>query len=260
MKRLLPGMLLLTVAASTRADLVATPTLVEFGYQAVNTTSAPRAVTLSNTGNQALTVTTLTLATGSFTRLGGSCFSTPITIAAQASCTLTYTFRPFANISYDQTHTVALADGTAVNFRLTGTGEYGNLEFSPSSLSFPPVPVGTAGSAQMVSLHNSRPVPLRITGITPTTGTPFERTGGTCPEPPTEFAAFGSCFIYYTFRPTQVGRSVLDLTTVSTTGTFTLRLEGDGLPEIPLFEDGFEASAPGPIGQADGQAGQTGST
>ena len=238
--RPLLGMLLLSGAAGARADLVTSPYLTEFRYQSVNTTSAPKTTTLENTGNQALTVTAVTPAAGVYARVGGSCGAAPFTVAAQASCTLEHTFRPVEIRPYFETYTVTLAGGATVNFALTGSGEVGYLEISPPALNFAPVAVGAAGVAQIVTLHNDRPVPLRISQVTSTAGSPFARTGGTCPEPPMDFAAHGSCYSYYTFTPTQVGQVALDMMLLGPSGSFFFSIAGEGLPEIPLFDDGFD--------------------
>ncbi|WP_386067528.1 choice-of-anchor D domain-containing protein [Tahibacter sp. UC22_41] len=244
--RLLLGMLSLGAAASASADLLPSPGQVDFGWQAVNTTSEPKATTLRNTGNQPLTVVAVAPASGVYARTGGSCGETPFTIAAQASCTIEHTFTPTAVTQFYQTLTINLAGGTSVNFGLYGQAEVGHLEIAPSALSFFPVPAGSVGNELTAQLTNDRPVTLRIWQMTSTAGSGFVRTGGNCPEPPMEFGAYMGCMLKYTFMPTRVGESELNLIFLGSSGTFLLRLSGEGLPEIPLFQNGFEVPAPAP--------------
>jgi len=89
----------------------------------VGTTSAASMVTLANTGTASLDVTTLTAAAAPFARAGGSCSAVPpITIAAGANCTLTYTFAPSASGAANQTLTVTTAAPGSGTIALSGTG------------------------------------------------------------------------------------------------------------------------------------------
>jgi len=246
--RLFLGALLLSVVANVRADLVPSPGQVDFGYQAVSTTSEPKATTLRNTGSQPLSVNSMTQATGAYARVGGTCGAPPFTIAAQSSCTLEHTFTPSASTQFPQTHTVTLAGGSTVAFGLYGQGDVGFLEISPMSLSFPPTPVGPVGNTMTATMNNIRSVPMVIAQMT-TTSAPegsFVRTGGTCPEPPFEVGGPGGCTVQYTFTPREVGPASGALSIVASSGTFVLFLSGDGEPETPLFTNGFEAATPVP--------------
>lgn len=112
-----------TVPVPLQGHLTITPATLAFGNQAVGTTSAPQTATLRNDGNAALNVTALTDAAAPFTRSGGTCGSSlPLTLAANASCTLGYAFTPSAAGAASQTLTVtanAPGGGTIV---LSGTG------------------------------------------------------------------------------------------------------------------------------------------
>ena len=246
MNRVLLVMLMLLGGANAQADLVPSPGQVDFGYQAVGTTSEPKATTLRNTGNQLLSVLSVTPATGVYARVGGTCGAPPFTIGAQSSCTLEHTFTPTGATTFPQTHTMTLAGGTTVAFGLYGQGEVGYLEMLPMSLWFSSIPVGAASGTLQATMNNIRPVPLVVVGVTTTSVPPgsFVRTGGTCPEPPFEIGAPGGCTVQFAFTPQAVGPISGDLHIVASSGTFALFLSGDGLPEVPLFADGFEALAP----------------
>jgi hypothetical protein len=248
--RLLLGMLLLTGAASVGAALVPSPGQLDFRYQAVFTTSDPKATTLTNTGNQALSVVSVTQASGVYARAGGTCGAAPFTIAAQASCTIAHTFTPSRVDLFYQTLTVTLAGGERVDFGLAGEGSEGYLEITPPSLWFSSTPVGTIGIEQSANLFNNRPVPMQILQIGSTSvpgAAAFVRSGGTCPQPPFQQGAYASCTLAYTFAPTEVGNVWMTVDIMASSGTFVLHLSGDGAPEISLFGDGFETPALAPI-------------
>ncbi len=242
MSRLVLAPFMLLVSLAARADLVSSPGQVDFGYQAVGTTSEPKPTTLRNTGNQLLSVVSVTPASGVYTRVGGTCGAPPFTISAQSSCTLEHTFTPTGRTQFPQTHTVTLAGGTTVAFGLYGQGEVGYLEISPASLWFSSIPVGASSSTLQATMNNIRPVPLVVTQMTTTSVPPgsFVRSGGTCPAPPFEIGVLGGCTVQYIFTPQAVGPISGDLFIAASSGTFLLPLGGDGLPEVPLFVDGFE--------------------
>src|SRR2546430_5673162 len=74
------------------------PTSLSFSKQNVNTTSPPKTVTLSNTGNVALTVNSITLtganANNSALTSASTCPLSGGTVAAQGNCTIVVTFTP----------------------------------------------------------------------------------------------------------------------------------------------------------------------
>jgi hypothetical protein len=239
--RLLTAMLLLCSATSASADLVASPSQVNFGYQTVNSTSPPMTATLTNTGNQPLTVTAVTPATGVFARVGGSCGAPPFIIAAQANCTIQYTFNPGFIDTFNQRITLTMAGGSA-NFLLLGEGAVPTLVVNPPNLQWFFVPVGSVGEEKLAYLENDGPVPLMITEIT-TSSVPaasaFVQTGGNCPEPP--FQLILQCAMLYTFVPAQVGQSTMEVEIrAGSAGNRSLSLSGVATPGDPIFDNGYE--------------------
>jgi hypothetical protein len=253
--RLLLGMLLSSGAVSVQAQLVASPWELDFDVEAIQTTSAPKATTLRNTGNASVTVVAMATflpPTGVFARAGGTCGEVPFTLAPQATCTIQHTFTPRSIYTYFETIRMTLAQGAPVDFGLRGEGDVGRLVITPMTLHFFPTPVGSVGQELTADLHNDRQAPFQIlefrsTSVPATSA--FVRTGGTCPTPPFQFYAYSSCTLTYTFFPAQEGQSTMnmDIRTSGTSGNFPLWLSGDGLPEISLFGDGFEEPAPAPI-------------
>lgn len=248
--RLLLGMLLSIGAATARADLVASPPQLDFQLYPVGTTSEPRATTLTNTGNQALTIAAIapvTAPAGVFARAGGSCGAVPFTLAPQASCTVAHTFTPNTVDTFYETQRVTMAGGGTLEFGLRGEGDIARLDISPRTVIFPDTPVGTIGPERTVQVKNIGPVPAQITGYT-TTSVPavsaFVLTGGTCPTPPFPLNPQALCTLSYTFFPGREGESTMSVDVRTFGGSFPLDLLGMGLPETALFADGFEIAAP----------------
>jgi hypothetical protein len=182
------------------------PTSLTFASQPLHTTSTQQTVTLTNSGNVALTLTSI-FVTGTnaadFTE-SDNCASP---IAVNAKCTIGITFTPSATGT--RTASISITDsatGSPQTVPLTGTGASGNapaVTLAPTSLTFASQNVGTTSPAQAVTLTNSGNAALTITGITiagANTGD-FAETN-TCPA---SLAAEANCAINVTFKPTASG-------------------------------------------------------
>jgi len=122
--------------AGVQGHLTITPTAINFGGQIVNTTSAAQTVTLGNDGDAALNVTSLTAAAAPFARAAGGatdCGSTPITIAASSSCTLSYTFAPTTTGVAGQTLNVTANVPGSGSIALSGLGAPPQADISISN-------------------------------------------------------------------------------------------------------------------------------
>ncbi|MEV5707481.1 choice-of-anchor D domain-containing protein [Actinoallomurus sp. NPDC052274] len=103
------------------ATLSAAPTSLSFGSQAVNTTSAAKAVTITNTGSAAASLSSV-VATGDYS-MTNNCGSS---LSAGASCTANVSFRPTASGTRTGTLTVnSNATNSPTTVALTGTGTGG---------------------------------------------------------------------------------------------------------------------------------------
>jgi hypothetical protein len=94
------------------------PTSLTFPPQALGTTSAPHTVTLKNTGNATLSISSIKVS-GDFSQTN-RCSSM---VAAGAGCTLSVTFKPKANGT--RTGAVTITDNASPatqTVSLTGTG------------------------------------------------------------------------------------------------------------------------------------------
>lgn len=91
-----------------------------FENTVVGRTSAPKLITLTNTGDGKLTFTSLPLSSGAFTQTANNC---PKTLSPGQACTLTYVFQPTSATYYDTYfQIVSNAYLQFMGFALKGTG------------------------------------------------------------------------------------------------------------------------------------------
>lgn len=190
---------------------------VAFGNLAVNGTSTAQSVTLSNTGNTALGVTSVS-ASGQYAQ-SNNCGSG---VAAGASCVVNVTFKPTAMGSQAGTLTVVTAAGT-YSAALSGTGLLAVDTLNPASLSFGNQTVNTTSAAQSVTLSNtgnttSALSPASVSG-------PFSAASTTCGA---TLAANASCTYSLTFTPTVMNGATGTLSIPTDVGTKTVSLSGSG--------------------------------
>jgi FG-GAP-like repeat/Abnormal spindle-like microcephaly-assoc'd, ASPM-SPD-2-Hydin/Protein of unknown function (DUF1573) len=188
-----------TVALSgsgTGATASFNPSSLNFGNQAVNTSSTGQTVTMTNTGNATLNIGSITT-TGSFQVSGSSCAST---LAVSASCNITVIFDPTQ--SGPLSGSVNVSDNgyaSPQTVTLTGTGVQGNFTFNPSSLTFAVQLLNTTSAGQTVTLTNAGTAPVTISSVITPASFPQTNTCGT------SVAAGASCTMTVTFHPTNIG-------------------------------------------------------
>src|SRR5207244_3625525 len=202
--------------------------------QNVGTTSAAQALTLSNTGSAALSITSVAVTgtnSGDFAQ-SNTCGTS---VATGASCTISVTFAPAA--SGTRAAAVAVTDnatGSPQTATLTGTGASTStgpvVSLSPTSLTFGNQTVGTASAAQAVTLSNTGNATLTISSLT--IGGDFAFAGsGTCGS---SVAAGASCTISVNFTPTTTGTRA---------GTVTIADNASNSPQtIGLTRSGVSSS------------------
>ena len=179
------------------------PTSVPFGNQRLNTTSNPSTVTLTNSGNANMTITSISLTgtNASNFALTNSCGAT---LAAGANCTMSVTFTPSATGS--RTASISIVDnapGSPHTVALSGTGTSPVASLSPTSLAFGNQLVNVTSAARNVTLSNTGAAAMAITGIT-ITGTNANNFANTTTCGAT-LAAGANCTISVTFTPNGGG-------------------------------------------------------
>ena len=125
-----------------------TPSSLSFGNQQTTTTSDPQIVTLTNSGNASLTLSSIAIlgAHSADFNQGNSCGAT---LAAGASCFISVTFTPLASGARVATLTITdNAPGSPHTIALAGTGSAG-VSISPA------VAVLTSGQTQQFTASGS---------------------------------------------------------------------------------------------------------
>jgi len=180
------------------------PTSLTFGTQLLRTTSAPKKVTLTNTGSSALSILSIT-ATAEFSQTN-TCGSS---VAAGGSCTISVTFAPTAVGKQVGTLTIVDSAGSQ-SVPLAGTGTA--VKLAPGSLNFGTVKVGTSSPAKKVTVTNLGNTALTINSISigGTNAGDFSQ-NNTCGN---SLAANASCSISVTFTPSATGSRSANVTIV----------------------------------------------
>ena len=210
------------------------PTSLTFASQAVGTTSVNQAITLTNTGNASLSLTSISVKganAGDFAQTN-TCGSS---VAAGGKCTISVTFTPAASGSRSAALSIAdNASGSPQTVSLTGTGTAPVASVSPTSLTFSSQAVDTTSSAQTVTLTNSGNAALSITSLTftGTNASDFAHTD-TCG---TSVAAGANCTIAVLFTPSASGArtAALSIADNATGSPQTVSLSGTGSHDVIL--------------------------
>ena len=201
------------------------PTSLNFGNQTVGIASASQKVTLSNTGNIALTISIgITGANSSDFGQTSTCGSS---VAAGGSCTITVTFTPTASGTRNAAITITdNAPNSPQSVSLTGVGVVPTVMLSPTSLTFPTQVVFTTSAAKTVTLSNTGLGKLSITKVS--VSGPFTQTN-TCGN---QVLAGASCTFSVKFTPTTSG---------TLTGSVSITDNASGSPQkITLMGTGTD--------------------
>jgi len=201
---------------------------LNFGNQNVGTTSAPQTITVTNTGNSTLSVSSVTITGANASDFKETNTCTTTQVAPQATCTISVTFTP--SISGTENATVNITDNAPTSPQTTtltgvGVGAGGPaVTLSPTSLVFATQLVGTTSPAQTVTLTNTGTATLSITSIV-TTGN-FAETN-TCGS---SVIAGASCTINVTFTPKTINTltGTVSITDNAPASPQTVTLTGTG--------------------------------
>ncbi len=121
------------VTAATAVTIV--PTSLSFTSQSVGTVSLPQTVTITNTGNEPLTISQIsTGTTGDFTQTN-TCGAVNNTLAVNQSCTVSVSFSPVASGTRSGSLTISdNATGSPQSVTLTGIGAAAFTLSAPTAL------------------------------------------------------------------------------------------------------------------------------
>ena len=212
-----------TASIYTPLTLTFSATSLNFGLLQIGLTSPSQTVTVNNVSSHSVTVTSIA-SSGDYAE-SNTCGTT---LSAGQSCTITVTFTPTA--AGTRSGAVTLKDNcpgsSSQTITLTGTGETLALGFTPSSLNFGSIVVGSS-STLTATLTNDGSSSVNITGstISPVNGT-YTQTNN-CPA---TLGVQQTCTYTIVFRPPDVFTYKATLSVTNSAGTAaTLALTGTGL-------------------------------
>lgn len=185
------------------------PTSLNFGNIAVGATSAVQTVTLTNSGQAAMSIAGISITganPGDFAQ-SNTCPTGASTLAAGASCAIDVTFAPTSGGMRSAAVRVSdNAPGSPQSVALSGVGLSPLVSLNPSSLSFGTVLVGSSSAPQSVTLTNTGNADLHISAVTPGGANPgdFDVTT-TCPIDGAALLPGAKCAVSSVFTPTTTG-------------------------------------------------------
>jgi uncharacterized repeat protein (TIGR01451 family) len=215
-----------TGTAATGGTITIAPTSLPFGIEGLGSTSSPETLTVSNTGNTAVTFTSIAM-TGDFA--GATLAQCPSIAVEGTPCTFHITFTPTA--AGTRTGTITFTDnatGSPQTVTLTGTGVAVAIGISPTSLTFGSQAVGTTSAAQTVTVSNNGNFPLIFSSIV----TSGDFAGATLAQCPSIGEENPPCVFSITFKPTATGTrtGAITFTDTGTGSPQTVTLTGTGAP------------------------------
>lgn len=214
----------------TAPTLVLAPGSLTFPSQTAGTTGNASAVTLTNSGTAALTISSIT-ATGDFSQ-SNNCAAT---VDVGASCIVAVSFTPTAAGSRSGALTVtANAARSPQSIPLGGTGlaPMPNVSLSQTSVSFGPQLVRSASPAITVTLTNNGTGPLNISSIVSPDDFVQSNTCGS------SVAVGASCTIAVSFSPSTTGKRGGQLKIVDSAANSPQAISLDGQATAPSLSLG----------------------
>ncbi len=212
---------LLTALSPASPAILLVPATVTFPTQQVGTLSSPVTVTVTNTGNASLSVTSLTT-TGDFVE-SDSCLASPI--PQGASCTVQVRFQP--TVAGTRTGLLTVfgnIPGGQATAALSGIATPpAAIVLTPTTLTFPATTLGSTSAVQNITIANTGGSTAILQ--TPAITGDFQISANTCG---TSLPSQTSCTVSIVFAPTLSGPRTGTLTVVDSAGTQTATLAGTG--------------------------------
>ncbi len=211
------------------------PATVTFNSQSTSITSLPQAVTIQNTGNEALTLSNFAISGTDASDFAIDANSCPPLLPASSGCSLGITFKPGANGA--RTASLVITDNAGnspQSIPLKGTGEATDLtlNFSTLAADFGVANLGAAATAQ-IAITNPGSSAIALSGYSISGGNAanFSISGNTCATTDSNrIPGGGTCTITITFRP-SVGRletAQLSISDNASGSPQTISLSGSG--------------------------------
>jgi hypothetical protein len=205
-------------------------TSLNFGNQAVNFSSSPQTVTLTNYGTKAITNVSVTSTYG-YTPTNGCGTS----IAAGKSCTVTVVFKPTQVQTYSGALTITDSDPSSpqtVSLTGVGTGS-AKGQLSVHNLAFTGTVFESASKPLSVTVTNIGTAPMTLSPVTFTGANGGDLTTNLCTQ---TIPINGSCTYTVVFTPTTVGKesATMNMPGNQSNSPLTLSVTGTGLTAIKV--------------------------
>jgi hypothetical protein len=234
------------------------PNPLTFATITQGTTSSPMTITVTNSGNATLHITSVTLGgnnPGDF-NMNNACSGA---YAANNSCTISMTFTPLAAGQRSATITIADdAQNSPQVVQVNGTANPGQpttplVTLSAQSVGFGSVTQGTSGAAQNITVSNSGGAALHISSVAlgGTSPADYILANGCTASP---YAVNATCTLGVTFAPLSTGTraATITITDDAPNSPQTITLTGTANAAVSI------GVAPGGSTAASVSAGQTG--
>jgi len=223
------------------------PAGLNFGNQAVNTPGSKQTLTVVNRGRAVLNIASFSISGANAADFTVDTSECPLTLAANASCTLDVTFT--AGALGSRSASLLIADNApnspqVVPLSGAGINPGPAVTLSPGSLTYGYQILSTTSPLQTITLLSNGTVPLSIGSITltGTNTTDFAETSN-CPSAPNTLAVNAFCTISVTFTPTANGTRSASVTIADNVSGSpqSVSLTGTGLTANLYLKDGFES-------------------
>jgi cytochrome c553 len=239
--------------STPQATIALSAASVNFGTLLTGSPSTVSTITVSNSGQAALTFSSIALggANAGVITLGGSCaVATPV--AAGASCAVTLQALPVAAGAFSASLTLAsnAANGAAtVGVSGSAATPAPGLAATPSAIAFGAQTLGAAAVSRTVTLANTGNVVISFSKIAPTGDAAFSVGGGDCGA---TLAVGASCAVAVRFAPSVEGAASGTLAVTSNAPALQVGLGGTGTRQATATP---ALSETGPVAFADTQVG-----
>jgi len=215
----------LTGTGASAATDSLSPSALSFASQIVGTASATQPVTLTNSGDNALTLIAVSVSNANFTASVNGSGQCGATLAGHSSCTIAVASTPTLNGPTSATLTVS-DQFRAQTVALSGLGVAPpGVGITPTAVVFPGTVVDQSAAAQTVQLSNSGTGQVTVTSvaITGVQGADFAESN-TCAG--TVLAGAATCPVQVTFTPAATGPRAAVLTVFASVPGSNTALQG----------------------------------
>jgi subtilase family serine protease len=224
-----------SVTGSTGPAASLSATSLSFGSETVGVQTAAQNVTLTNTGNAQLSITSFTsTGTGaaSFVIINGC----GTTLAAGAHCIFSAAFKPTATGALSATITIVdNAANSPQTVTLAGTGATstgGILSLTPPTLAFASENIGATSAGKLITVKNTGTSALTLTALSFTGANPTSF--GQLDTCYATLSAGASCFAMVSLIPQTTGSLAATYNVSSSVGNGSVTLTGTGIPTAAL--------------------------